>query len=92
MKNESLDELFERARRAAVQRPQEAPPFFAARVAANWTRTAQSKSSLWENLCVRGATLSLAALLLALAATAPLLADTGDDADGDETAELFSLP
>ncbi len=92
MKNERLDELFSRARRAPERLPVKTPAFFAARVVAEWTSAARSKPSLWEVLCVRGATLSLAAMLLALFASAPLVVDSGDDTDADETADLFSLP
>jgi hypothetical protein len=93
MKPESMENLLRRARNAPRRSSEEAPPFFAQRVAAHWlSARGQEGESLWEGLALRGVALSAAAVILVFALSATLLPGQNDESDLDYTAEVFSLP
>lgn len=92
MSAEKFEALMRLAREARGDRSEEAPPFFAQRVTARWLSAARERErSPWEIFALRGAALSAAAVLLALALNASL-PGSNDEGDPDFTAEVFSLP
>jgi hypothetical protein len=93
MKPESLENLLRRARTAPPSAgSEEAPPFFARRVTGLWLSARKDYGSPWEIFALRGAALSAAAMILAVALSASLLPGNNDENDLDDTAEVFSLP
>jgi hypothetical protein len=89
---EKLEKLMRRASRAPRDGSEEAPPFFAQRVTARWLSVVDERErSPWEIFALRGAALSAAVMLLALALNASLSA-SNDEGDPDFTAEVFLLP
>jgi hypothetical protein len=94
MKANNLDELLQRARRAPADVVTQAPPFFAARVTANWLSVARRRSAgLWERFALRGAAISLATVII-IAGSSLLLSDNNPDEpeNDDAAADIFTLP
>jgi hypothetical protein len=81
------------ARRAKRDVPSEAPPFFAQRTAANWLQSnAPPEDLIWELFSLRGLTVAVTIMILAVAAQAALPPDD-DVASAEEFAsDVFSLP
>jgi hypothetical protein len=93
MKPENLDSVLHRARNAPRVNSEEAPPFFAQRVTARWlSAPRENEESPWEMFALRGAALSAAAMILAVALSVSLLPGNNDESELDYTAEVFSLP
>lgn len=92
MNADEMEKLMRLARQAHRAASEEAPPFFAGRVTARWLSAARERErSPWEIFALRGAALSAAVVLLALALNASLPGNN-DEGDPDFTAEVFSLP
>jgi hypothetical protein len=88
----NLQQLVELARRAPRISDENPPPFFAQRVTANWlARSRQRETNLWERFALRGAAISLAAVVVALASST-LIPDYADEPETNDAAEIFSLP
>lgn len=92
MSAEKLEALMRLARHAPRAGAEEAPPFFAQRVTARWLSAVRERErSPWEIFALRGAALSAAVMLLALALNAALPGNN-DEGDPDFTSEVFLLP
>jgi hypothetical protein len=92
MSAEELEKLMRLAGQAPRAGSEEAPPFFAQRVTTRWLSAAREcERSPWEALALRGAALSAAVMLLALALNAALPGNN-DEGDPDFTSEVFLLP
>ena len=92
MSAEGLENLMRLARQAPRAASEDAPPFFAQRVTARWLSAARERErSPLEIFALRGAALSAAVVLLALALNASLPGNS-DEGDPDFTSEVFALP
>ena len=92
MSAEALEKLMRLAGQAPRAGSEEAAPFFAQRVTARWLNAVRERErSPWEALALRGAAISAAVMLLALALNGALPGNN-DEGDPDFTAEVFSLP
>ena len=93
MNLETLERLLRLARQAPPPDSGNAPPFFAQRVAARWLSAQRERErSPWEIFALRGAALSAAAVILAVALSASFPPGNSDEGELDYTTEVFSLP
>jgi hypothetical protein len=93
MKPKTLEDLLRRARHAPRAGLEEAPPFFAQRVTAQWLSGQHAnRGSLWETFALRGVAFAAAAMIFSVALSASLWSGNNDESDQDYTAEIFSLP
>ena len=93
MKPDNLQDLLRLARQSRPAKSEEAPQFFSQRIVACWLSAADNRErSPWEIFALRGAALSAAAVLVALALNAAVLTGSNDDTEPDYTADIFSLP
>ncbi len=94
MSHGSLEDLLRRARKAPRSSSDEPPPFFSQRVTARWldAHRGNERTAHWEIFALRGAAVSVAAMILALGLSVSFLNANNDDTDLEPAAEIFSLP